>query len=378
MLHYRIFGIGRDFVLKMLFTCGGTGGHIYPAIAIYNEFMKKHKDIEVLFVGSDYGLEKDIMKKEGINIELICSRGVKRSFSISNINAIVKNLIAFKQAKKIMASFNPDIVISTGAYPAFHITYLASIKKIPFYLIESNIVPGLVTRLLAKKATKLLVSSNEILKYLKNPTNVEVVGTPSRLEKTFKPKEQILIELGLMNKEKVITIMGGSCGSEQLNNSIAELIKIQSKEYQIIWATGKIYYERVKNSITQENGVRILEYINCMDEILEITDLIICRAGAMTIQEIKEYQVPAILVPFEQATGNHQYINALELKEAGAAYIIEENQIDGKVLHEKIKDIIKDNHRLPKMKEAYYLFKKNNANERIYEIIIYEMGKVKC
>jgi len=362
-----------------MFTCGGTGGHIYPAIALYEEFRKRHKNMDYLFVGSDYGLEKDIMASEGIPIELIKSRGIKRSLSIGNIKSGICNVIAFFQAKKIINEFKPDLVISTGAYPTFHITYFAVKKKIPVFLIESNVVPGFVTRLFWSKARKVFVSSIATLNYFKTHSNIEVVGTPSRIVNTHKEIKQILQEQLLNKEEKIVTIIGGSCGSEKVNECIMDMINDKEMNYQIIWATGKRNYSCIMEGLKKENSkVKVVPYINNMNEILKITDLIICRAGAMTIEEIKSFGIPAILVPFAQATGNHQYINALELKKVGAAEILEEKTIDANRLYERINEIITNEETLKHMKKSYEMVKTNHSNERIVEKIVNEMGVKKC
>jgi UDP-N-acetylglucosamine--N-acetylmuramyl-(pentapeptide) pyrophosphoryl-undecaprenol N-acetylglucosamine transferase len=362
-----------------LFTCGGTGGHIYPAIAIYHEFKKRNKDTEYLFVGSDYGIEKDIMKSEGIPIELIKARGIKRSFTKNNIASVVYNVVAFFQANKLISRFKPDLVISTGAYPTFHITYFAIKKKIPVFLIESNVIPGFVTKLFSKKAKKIFVNSISIVKYLKVKDNIEVVGTPSRIINTNKTIEQILQEQHLNKEGKVVTILGGSCGSEKLNECIIDMINNKEIAYQIIWATGKKNYNFVMDSLKREySKVKIIDYITNMNEILKITDLIICRAGAMTIEEIREFNIPAILVPFAKATDNHQYINALELKKAGAAEILGEKKVNANILHLKINEIITNEETLKLMTESYEKIKTSHSNEKIYEMIMAEMGVEKC
>ncbi len=373
-MHNKLYRVRGNLVLKIMFTCGGTGGHIYPAIALYEAFRKRHKHIDYLFVGSDYGLEKDIMKAEGIPIECIKSRGIKRSLSLSNIKSGIYNFIAFFQAKKIISRFKPDLVISTGAYPTFHITYFAIKKNIPVFLIESNNMPGFITRLFSNKAKKVFVSSTMTLKYLKNQSNIEIVGTPLRIVKTHKEIEQILQEQNLNKEEKIVTVIGGSCGSEKINECLMDMINYREINYQMIWATGKKNYNSIMEGLKKEhNKVKVMPYINNMNEILKITDLIICRAGAMTIEEIKAFGIPAILVPFAKATDNHQYINALELKNAGVAEILEEKNVDANVLYEKINTVIAHEEVLEVMKKNYEVIKANHSKEKIVEIIWEEM-----
>ncbi len=362
-------------MLKVLFTCGGTGGHIYPAIALYNEFISRIPDMEYLFVGSDYGLEREIMAHEGLRMEFIQSRGIKRSLSISNLLAVFYNLKAFFQAKAIINRFQPDLVISTGAYPTFHITFYAVRKRIPVFLIESNVMPGLVTRLYSNKASKVYVSSRQTLQYLKDPSRVEITGTPSRIQPPKKTREEIFEELGFDPAKKTVIVVGGSCGAEKINDSLRDLISSSELPYQILWATGKKFYAYVKEHISvKTNHIRIVDYINNMNEVLSIADLMVCRAGAMTIGEIKEFRVPAILIPFEQAAGNHQYINALELQKTGCAIILEEKKLTGNLLYKSIESILSDAELLNKMRNNYDKTLIDNSNKKIYESIMKEMG----
>jgi UDP-N-acetylglucosamine--N-acetylmuramyl-(pentapeptide) pyrophosphoryl-undecaprenol N-acetylglucosamine transferase len=393
--------------MKVLFTCGGTGGHIYPAIAMYHEFKNKSADFEYLFVGSDYGLERDIMKHEGLHMEFVQSRGIKRSLSLSNLKAVFCNLKAFAQAKRILKRFQPDLVISTGAYPTFHITYYAVRKQIPVFLIESNVMPGLVTRLFSGKAQKIFVGSDRTLAYLKDPGRAEVTGTPSRLLPPERTREEILNDLDFRHSASTVVVMGGSCGAERINDSLLEIINEKEISFQLLWATGKKHFAYVRDHIQEVSKekqakdkwlkieeeqarmvdiilqpgeghrVRIVDYIDNMNEILSVADLVVCRAGATTIREIKEFRVPAILIPFAQATGNHQYINALELEEAGCAGILEEDRVNGEILIEKMNSLLSDEELLKTMRKSYDSILIENSNQKIYESIMTSLNNKK-
>jgi UDP-N-acetylglucosamine--N-acetylmuramyl-(pentapeptide) pyrophosphoryl-undecaprenol N-acetylglucosamine transferase len=342
--------------------------------------------LEYLFVGSDYGLESEIMKQEGLRMEFVQSRGIQRSLSFRNLQAAFCNLKAFFQAKRIINRFQPDLVISTGAYPTFHATYYSIRKRIPVFLIESNIMPGLVTRLFSRKARKIFVASDRTLAYLKDPARAEVTGAPSRILPLTRTREQILEELHFNSNRKTVVVMGGSCGAEKINESLLEIIHQDEIPFQILWATGKKHFSYVKDRAGEksnemmevgenclqsgDNRVRITGYIDNMNEILSVADLIVCRAGAMTIGEIKEFRVPAILVPFAQAAGNHQLINALELEKAGCAVILEENKVNGGVLYEKINGLLSDEELLINMREHYDSILIENSNQKIFESIL--------
>jgi UDP-N-acetylglucosamine--N-acetylmuramyl-(pentapeptide) pyrophosphoryl-undecaprenol N-acetylglucosamine transferase len=359
--------------MNIIFACGGTGGHIYPAVAIYEEFLKHSKKNEhkYLFVGSDYGLENEIFKKEDItNACFIKSRGIKRSISPYNIKAAFYNVIAFFQSKKIINSFKPDIVISTGGYPAFHITYWANKKKIPFILLEGNLRLGLVNRLFYKKARKVILSNELTKKYLEDGKNIKVIGSPSRIRHLSKSKIQIYKEMNLNPNKKLVTIMGGSCGADKLNSIVIELLKNSSLEYQVIWATGKKHYKDIVSSIKNiPDWAKVVNYIDNVNEILSVTDVIVSRSGAMTIQEIKEFKLPAVLIPFEKAAENHQYINALELSNLNVANIINEKDLNVDILVKTL-DVVITNKSIKQIEENYEKINIVNCNEKIYEEII--------
>ena len=380
--------------MKIIFACGGTGGHIYPAVAMYHEFKKHDTNMSnrYLFVGSDRGLEGDIYQAESIpDYQLIKSRGIERSFSLQNFNSIWCNLVAFSQAKKIVRNFKPDLIISTGSYPCFHITFYASKYKIPFFFIEGNALPGIVVKLFQKTAKRIFASTDLIRKYLKTDSNIRISGLPTRDTRINKSKTEILNDLGfiedksLKNKfsdhnvvapvgsyrAKMITIIGGSCGSPELNVAVSGLIDDNSLNYQILWATGKREYEKVMDRTNDIPGnVKIVDYINNMPEILSVTDMLISRSGAMTIQEIKDFKLPAILVPFARAAENHQYINASELAELGVAEIIEEKDIDSNILSRTINAVLLNENNIKEIYKNNPALNNENVSEKIYEEII--------
>lgn len=351
--------------MKIIFTCGGTGGHIYPAIALCNEFKKRDTagNNEYLFVGSNYGLEGEIFQEEDIeHFELISSRGINRNILAGNIKAVFCNIYALLESRKIIKRFWPDIVIGTGAYPAFHMMYLAKKSGIPYYLIEGNAAPGLVTKLFYRQAKSVFASSPRLKENLDNSDNVMLTGIPSRVYKASTSREQILDKLGLDCSRMTITVIGGSCGSEFINSTVLEMLTKYEFDYQFIWSTGKKY------SISKKFGknIKLFDYIDNMPEILTATDLIISRAGAMTIQEIKEYKIPAVLVPFSKATGHHQFINAQELVDLGVAEVISESDINAHILKKTICEILSDESRLKNITATYDSVMYSNNNERVY------------
>ena len=367
--------------MNIIFACGGTGGHIYPAVAMYEEFVRNdlgsmHK---YLFVGSDYGLEKDIFPAENIaGYKLIKSRGIKRSLSPSNFKSVWCNIAAFSQARKIVRDFQPDMVIGTGGYPSFHITNRAAKQKIPFFLIEGNARPGIVVKLYHKKATRVFAATGTIRQHLKTDANLRITGLPSRGAGVCRSKSEILRDLGFAQfaqhgDGKVVVIFGGSCGSPALNAAASGYVEQPRPDRLVIWATGKANYAQVMNDITDVPiNVKIVDYINNMREILSVADIIVSRAGAMTIQEIKDFKLPAVLVPFGAAAGNHQYINASELAALGTAKIIKESEITSGILRSAIDDVLSNGETI---REIYDKFPASgNVSEAIYKEIAACMG----
>jgi len=360
--------------MKVLFACGGTGGHIYPAIALYHEFVEHDTgaDNAYVFVGSDYGLEKDIFRAEGIpDYRLIASRGIARSFSLRTFKSVWCDLIAFSQAKKIVRDLKPDLIVSTGGYPCFHTTYYASKYQIPFFFIEGNVLPGIVVKLFQKRAERIFVSTDLVRKYLKTDAPIRVTGIPTRQAVIHRSKTEIVGDLGFVGDKKLVTIIGGSCGSPELNVAVSGLIKDARLDYQILWATGKKDYQSVRDHIGDiPDHIKVVDYIDNMPEILSVTDMLVSRSGALTIQEIKDHHLPAILVPFAKAAENHQYINASALVALGAARMIEEKDLDSALLRSAIDDVLQNEIAL---KDAYKndpAAKSEGAGEKIYREIM--------
>ncbi len=358
--------------MRVMFNCGGTGGHIYPAIALYHTFREHHQNFEYLFVGSTHGLEGEIFKEEGIsNVAFLSSRGIKRSLSLSNICSLFLNFISLWKAKKIMKQYKPDFLISTGGYPSFHMTYLASRMNIPFFLIESNAVSGLVTRLFYKKARRIFTSSSILNEALKGADRMRAYGVPIRKRGQGKTKEEIARERGLNLGEKIVLVVGGSCGAERINEIMIDLIKSNSLPVQFLFATGKKHYKEICEKIgVVPRGIQIVDYINNMTEVVSIVDMIVSRSGAMTISEIKQFEIPALLIPFAKATGNHQYWNAMELTEQGVAEIIREEDLSRNNLEEMIEKILLNKINYQRMKQNFGKIENKNPNQQIYEEIM--------
>lgn len=342
--------------MNILFACGGTGGHIYAAVALYEEMKRRDPKGRhtYLFVGSDYGLERDIFSQEDITqTRFISSRGLQRRLTPGNLKSLFLNIRALSQARRVFAAFAPDLVVGTGGYPAYHMTRLARKKGTPYDLVEMNAVPGLVTKWFYRNARAVYAASTSLSQYLPGG-RVTVTGAPLRRCNPTLTRADILDALGLLPDRKTILIIGGSCGSEAINRAAEGLVKSLTPGCQLIWATGTRAFDAVSTRvIPPPPHVKLVPYIGNMPDVLSVADLIVSRAGAMTVQEIQSHHLPAVLVPFAQAAGRHQHQNALELADRQVAQIIEESDITPTALRRAIDSILLDEKRLADIAASY-------------------------
>ncbi|MDR1240872.1 MAG: UDP-N-acetylglucosamine--N-acetylmuramyl-(pentapeptide) pyrophosphoryl-undecaprenol N-acetylglucosamine transferase [Oscillospiraceae bacterium] len=367
--------------MKIIFVGGGTSGHINPALNIANYIRKIEPDSKILYVGSKNGIEKKMAKEEGFEFKGITTSGFSRSFSL---NSFKKNIITIfnifksaKESKKILNEFLPDVCLGTGGYVCGSFLKQASKMGIPFFLQEQNSIPGLTTKILSKKAKKIFLGSCEAKKYLPG-SNCVFTGNPirsdffyfarnkinSNLFNCLEIKEIARKILCLNNSETIILSFGGSLGAPAINNVILEVMK--TKKYTHVHGYGrnnKSFIENFEKLNINKNKIKIAEYIKNMNIYMAASDLVICRAGAMTLSELTAVCKPAILVPSPNVAENHQFYNAVDYAKNNIASVIEESKISGKILIQEIEKNLKKNFLGDK------LFKINNTCEKIYKII---------
>lgn len=326
--------------MKVIVVAGGTGGHIYPAIAIINKIKEKEKKVEFLYIGTSDRMEKDIIPKLGIKFVGIDMEGLNRKNIFSNVRVIKKFNMAISKAKKIIKEFNPDVVIGAGGYITAPVLYAAHILKIPILIHEQNSIPGMSNKFIGKFANTICVSlPNSINLFPKNKT--VYTGNP-RSEEIINVKKKLKSTLGFNQDKKLVIVVMGSLGSTTMTKKIKELIPgFNNKAYQVLVITGKKYYDDYKDISVSEN-VKIIPFMDDLINLMKDSDLIISRAGASTIAEITAIGLPAILVPSPYVTNNHQYKNAKELEDAGACFIVTEEEFSRDKIINKI-DKIFDN-----------------------------------
>lgn len=366
--------------MRVIISAAGTGGHINPGIAIANKIKEKNPKSEILFIGTNRGLENDLVPRAGYKLKTIDVYGLKKELSLTNLKHILQTIASRKDVKKIFDEFKPDLVLGTGGYICGPVFYVATSRKIPTILHESNAYPGKAVKMFSKKVDAVLVGFEDTKSKLEGCKKVVVTGTPTKIRKieiSEKRKKEILEEIGIKNDLPIVLIFGGSQGAQKINEAVVELVKLEKNEkYQIIWATGPKQYDIVKENFEKENisinnlkNVKVLPYIYNMEELMNVADLMVCRSGAMTITEVSIVGKPAIFIPLPSMSANRQEDNALVLKKIGAAKMILNSEVNGTNLSEEIEDIIYDKLELEEMGKVANSIAPKDVEEKIYSEI---------
>ena len=348
--------------MKFLIAAGGTGGHINPGIAIGK--MLKERGDEVKFIGTEIGMEKDLVPKAGFELIMVHSEGLHRGISVKNIKAVMELNHGVQECKELIRKEKPDAVIGTGGYVTAPLL-IAGIKlKVPTMIHESNALPGKTTIWLSSKVDVIALGFEAAKKRLPNSKNAVFTGNPTSMNVTVS-KEEMKKKLGIKNK--LLLVFGGSQGAKKINETIIELINEEGHlPYEMIYATGNNNYEEVIAKVkTREENIKIEKYIYNMNEVMKAADLVVCRSGALTVTEIGIVGVPSILIPFPYAAENHQYYNAKTLEDVGAAAIIEEKNLTTSLLKNTINDLMNNDERIKQMSENAKKIGDNKALERI-------------
>ena len=361
--------------MRVLLTGGGTTGHINPAIAIANYIKGKEPGSEFLFVGTERGLEKTLVPKCGYDIKFIDVMGLRRSLSPQNIKVLINYLKSTGVAKKIIKEFKPDVVIGTGGYVCAPVIKAAASLKIPTLIHEQNVFPGLAIKMLANKADVTAISFEETRDMIK-AKNIVLTGNPLR-PNLFAVHDIDVVRARYGFGEKPIVLMfGGSLGAEKMNEALKEMITGgYIKEFNLIASTGERHYETISNDIKKTTdlarikNVKVVPYIYNMEEIFFAADVVVGRAGAITVSEITALGKAAVLIPSPYVAHNHQEYNARYLEKNGAAKVVLENEVSGKRIYDEISSILKDAQVLKKMQADSKKIGIVDACETIYENI---------
>ena len=366
--------------MKVIIAAAGTGGHINPGIAIANKIKKEEPNSEIIFVGTSRGIENDLVPRAGYELRTVEAYGLSKKISIKTLVNNLKTIKGFKQAKKIVEEFKPDIVIGTGGYICGGIITSAYKAGIPTVIHESNAYPGKATKFLEKKLSKILLGFDDAKQFLEPSEKIVTTGNPTKVvgkELTTKEKKKILEDIGLKDTMPVVLVFGGSQGAQKINEAVIDLIKQKlNKKYQILWAAGPKQYDLVKeefakSEINIENieNTKIVPYIYNMEEIMNAVDLIVARSGAMTITEIALCGKPSIFIPLSSRGANRQVENAKVLEKLNAARIILNDEVNAGNLGLTIDNLLSDIEELKQMGENAKQIAKYNVEDRIYKEI---------
>ena len=340
--------------MNVIFTCGGTGGHINPAIAVANILKERHPDCNILFIGATGHMEEKLVPAAGYELKTFPTSGMSRKLNLKGIKANIKavsNVIgAVNGCKKIIKEFKPDVIIGTGGYASFPALMAGHMLKIPTCVHEANAMPGLTTRMAADWADRVLICFPESAKYYKNPEKAEAVGMPVRREFIYTDKESARKELGLDNRPVIVSTFG-SQGARAMNMAIAEVLKLEQEEgfpYQHIHGVGSFGWEWFPEKLrelgvdAENDALDIREYIYNMPTVMAAADVIVSRAGSSACNEIAASGTPCVLIPSPNVTNNHQEKNARAISDRGGAVLLLEKDCTPQVMYEKIKQILSD------------------------------------
>lgn len=361
--------------MKIIVSGGGTGGHIYPAIAIIEEFLKRDPDTEVLYVGTKKGLESDIVPKLGIPFKTIHVKGLPRKLNRKSVIAARELFKGLRESKKIISDFNPDVVIGTGGYVSGPVLFSATRNNIFTVFHEQNSYPGITNRILSGRVDSYFVTFGESLEYFKNTSKAIITGNPIRNRfGNLNPNKEVDYDyFGLDKDKKTVFCFGGSNGSQSINDTVLDMIENmrENKEIQLIHATGKDHFDSFMDKAGDiPDNVKIYSYMTEIDKAYNISDLIITSSGAITLAEISFLGLASILIPKGYTTENHQEFNARTYEKNGAAKVILEKDLKGERLYEEICDILSSPEKLEQMGIAAKKFAKPEAAKDIVDEII--------
>ena len=363
--------------MKIIFSGGGTGGHIYPALTLIDTIKKKLPDAEVLYVGTKLGLESDIVPKTGINfVALDLEGGFERHFTLENFKRAANALLSVKKAKKIVEDFKPDVAVGTGGYVCGPILLAASLMKVPTLIQEQNAVAGITNKILSKFAKKIAVGSELALKNFPAEKTI-YTGNPIRAEVLQAKKIDGLQEYNFSADIPVVLISGGSRGARSINQAMTEiLIHAEKFNAQFLHVTGKGEFDSVTQKLKDANfnfdnpKIKVVPYLYNMPQAMAMTDLAIFRAGATGLAELTARGIPAILIPYPFAAANHQEFNAKALVKVGAAKMILNKDLTAEILSAQLEELLNNPAELKKMSAASLSLGKPQAADEIADLIL--------
>ena len=353
--------------MRVIITAGGTGGHIYPALAILNKIKEKEPNSEFIYIGTHNRMEKDIVPAAGYQYESIEIYGFSKTMikrDVKNISLIYK---AYKKCLKIMKDFKPDVVIGVGGYVTFPVIMAANKLHIKTFIHEQNSIPGKSNKVLAKKANLIGVSFKDSIKYF-NPNKCKLTGNPCG-ENALDIKAVSKTKYHMHANKKGVLIVQGSLGSNVINNKMKEFLSsIDNENYEVLYVTGKDYYEEFSKNKFSKNVI-IVPYVDNLSALIKDMDLIVTRAGASIISEIMALRKPAIFIPSPYVANNHQYYNAKALADNEEAIMLEEANLNTKNIKENIEELLNNHQKYQKIKNNLSKINTLDSTKIIYDAV---------
>jgi UDP-N-acetylglucosamine--N-acetylmuramyl-(pentapeptide) pyrophosphoryl-undecaprenol N-acetylglucosamine transferase len=370
--------------MRIIITGGGTGGHIYPGISLAREFQSRDKNNEIIFVGTEHKMESEIIPQEGFRFLGLRVKGVERKFSLESLSALFLFLGSLFTSYGIIKDFKPDLVIGTGGYVSGSVALVSSLLGIPTFIHEQNVIPGITNQFLSLTGKKVFTSFPESAGYFWKKERIVFLGNPIRKSIWQGNKEKIIKENNLDSTKKTILVFGGSKGASTINKMVLHSLYLIEEsiwlEWQVLIISGEEDFKNLTEKVTKspfKETVRVLPYLDNIEDAYDLADLVVCRAGATTIAELSAKGIAAILIPYPYATGNHQLYNARFLESNLAALIIEEKELNREKLAAELSKLLTDNRRLDLLaRNSKKLGKRKAAQDIVDNIYDYMECKI--
>jgi UDP-N-acetylglucosamine--N-acetylmuramyl-(pentapeptide) pyrophosphoryl-undecaprenol N-acetylglucosamine transferase len=333
--------------MRVLIAGGGTGGHIYPGITLASTIKEADPSHEILFVGTNRGLEADVVPRTGYKLHILNLSGIPRRLSLGIIKSVFRAGKGMMDTVRLLRSFKPDVVVGTGGYVCGPVVLTAAVLGYPTLIQEQNAFPGITNRILGRFVRKVCLGYQAAEKFF--PRNkVIVTGNPIRPEIGIVPRTLAAQRLGIRDDRQTMLVFGASQGAQSINRALLESLPVLLKheDLQVLWITGNANYETIKEQWSQtvvtqgKEAVHIWPYLHNMPDAFAVADWVVSRAGAISLAEITRQGLPAILIPYPFATGDHQTYNARVLAEAGAAWVVADSQLKGEDLVDMVERLI--------------------------------------
>ncbi|MDQ0203480.1 undecaprenyldiphospho-muramoylpentapeptide beta-N-acetylglucosaminyltransferase [Pectinatus haikarae] len=343
--------------MKLIFSGGGTGGHIYPAITLIESIKERNPQAQILYVGTSRGLEADIVPKENIPFKTIDIEGFSRHLTVKNIVVFGKAVAGMIKARTILKEYKPDAVIGTGGYVSGPILLAASFMNIPTLIQDQNAIPGITNKILSKFVNKIACGYESACSHFPSQKTV-LTGNPVRKDVLMSSRSEALSSIGLDNTRKTVLITGGSRGARRINEAMTDVYEqfLNDTAVQFLHITGTNEYQKVLDSIKAKgidlgraDNIFVKPYLYDMPKALAAADMAVARAGAIGLAEITACGIPSILIPYPYAAENHQEFNARALVEKGAAVMILNSELTGKRLARELTELLASENKVQKM-----------------------------